>query len=252
MALGLQRQAQAAVAHREMLAGRGHDNPAGRGRDQLALLGVGDAPRRLAVQPVGEGGAERLGDMQHEQDRQGEAVGQAVQHIEDGAGAPRGGADRRHRTFLRLARRGGHARRGRCGGRLRNRGQPAAGMGDDTDARDQLQRDQVIPGPDLVAAAAGEFFDDVHGTRGQRVIGAEQLTAVDRGGDHQDRGGEMRHDIFGGGQSRHQRHHHVHGQHVGLVTAHQFDGFLAVGGLADQLQLGVGQDDLHQALAHRQ
>jgi hypothetical protein len=51
----------------------------------------------------------------------------------------------------------------------------------------------------------------------------------------------MRHDVFSGGHAIHQRHHHVHRNHIGTQPGAQFSRGTAVTGLRDDFELGISR-----------
>ena len=59
------------------------------------------------------------------------------------------------------------------------------------------------------------LLEHVDRAGGQRLVGLEQLAAVGRRRDDQDRRRAVRHDVLGGGQPAHHRQHHVHRDDVG-------------------------------------
>ncbi len=113
-------------------------------------------------------------------------------------------------------------------------------MGDDADARDELDRRDEFAVPAVVRFLAVGLLEHVDGAGGERVIGLEEIAPVRGGGDDQDRRRTKRHDVFGGRQAGHHGQHHVHGDDIGAQSEAKLDGLLAVGGLAHDVEFGMG------------
>jgi hypothetical protein len=103
-----------------------------------------------------------------------------------------------------------------------------------------------------VRLVATRLLEDVDRPRGEGVIGLEELTAVGRRRDDEDRRRAVSHDVFGDGEPAHHREHHVERDDVRSQRAAEFDGALAVLRLADDLDLGIGAEHLREPPANGQ
>ena len=222
----------------------------------------------LAVEPIREGRAERLVDMQDEQDRQLECPAAGCAGSRRARPGRRSSADRDDRVAelaqgrlrdrpsrnpvpspvsagritaaVRRGERSGGTGRARARQSLRT--EVARGwMGDHRIAATSftVARSGCSQAPS--ASVTGRLFQHIDRAGRERVVDLEQLAAIDRGRHDQDRRRTMRHDVFGGGKAAHHRQHHVHGDHVGPVLPAQLDGALAVLGLADHLDVRIGR-----------
>ncbi len=96
---------------------------------------------------------------------------------------------------------------------------------------------------------AERLLQHVDRAGGERLVGLEDLAAVDRRGDDQDRRRKMRHDVFGGGKAAHDRQHHVHRHDIRPQLLAELDPLLAVDGNADEIDLRVGLQNLPEPAA---
>ena len=93
MPLALECQAQTAIAHREVPAGRRHSDAAERRGQRRSVVRIGDTSVDLPVEPLRKRRPERLVDMQDDEDRKLERRRQAAQNLNDGAGSAGGCPD---------------------------------------------------------------------------------------------------------------------------------------------------------------
>ena len=242
MPLGIVGEPQPAVPEHHVLVGNRHEDAAvSHSRQRLAVLRVADAQRRLAVEPLREACRKGRCDVNHEQDGEGVVGRHRFQDLDQGGGAARRSAD-------------GEGPAG--GGCLRARRRPAQpaqsapGMRDHLDARHELDGGDERPGPPVVQLDPGRLLEHVDRAGGQSLVGPEQLASIGRGGDDQDRRGAVRHDELGGGEARHDREHHVEGDHVRPELLAELDRLLAVLGLSDHVELGIAGEHLDEALAN--
>lgn len=101
----------------------------------------------------------------------------------------------------------------------------------------------------MVGVEAGQrLLEHVERAGGDRVE-PELLAASDQPRQHDDRGGAARHDRADRVEAAHQRQEHVHRDHVGAQLHHQLDRAPAIAGLAHDLEVGRGGQQLAQDLA---
>jgi hypothetical protein len=112
-----------------------------------------------------------------------------------------------------------------CRGRLL---QPRSRMRDDLDAGGHAHRGYKPLRPVLRSFPCTNLVEDIDRTRGQGVVGLEDLASIGGGGHDQDGRGGIGHDLLGGDQAARARQNHVHRHHIRAQLAAQLDSPLPV------------------------
>ena len=130
-------------------------------------------------------------------------------------------------------------------------GVPAADVRDDADVREHLDLadDLSADALEVRPVARLRLLDDLERAQRERVERAAHALAVHRRRDDEDRRRRVGHDLLGGLQAVQLGHVDVHGDEVGPQPRDHLDGLLAVRRLADDLDLGIGREDLREHLA---
>ena len=141
------RESQASITNEHVLAGGSHGDTTNERIDQLAIFRILHPSSDLLLEPIGEGGAKGLTDVQYEHDRRFEGGRKSAQHVDDRTWPTGGCPDRDHArwTCHRQAFRG--ARKGSAEWRPSERPDSRTKVGDDFDSRDELQRGEESASP---------------------------------------------------------------------------------------------------------
>jgi hypothetical protein len=255
-----------ALAEHEVAVGTCHQHfPLSEWRERIAIGRVGNAEGALPIQPFGEGGGEELPDMDDQENGKREAVGQPAQDLDERRWPARGDPNRDGAqtalSLQRLAFRDGRSERRAAGSGLnRSRAtrrpshgaKPGPWMHDDLDARDELDGGDELLFPGIVGLVSQRLVEHVQGAGRQGFVRLEELSPVRRGGHDENRRRAVGHDEFRDRQATHHGQHHVQGDDVRPQVLAQLDSALAVVGLANDFDVGIGGQHLQHALSNRQ